>query len=184
MSIEQDLRNWSKYVLEVPNKHLNGLPACPFARKAWIDNKVRVIEAKDDVILSAIHNRHQVGQYELVVIASYAIPDPDVMYRTIEAMNILCAKDDLYFMCFHPEYGAEDAELDFLYDTDWESNIDADYCMIFIQSLSMVDDASKQLEEKGYYRNIPEDEYQNLVIKRRQLREEQNHDEAKSNEKD
>lgn len=177
VNIEQDLRSWSKHLLEVPSEHLNGLPPCPFARKAWLENKVKVIEC-DDVLASALMYRDLVTQqYDLVVAASYTLPDAEYMEQTIEKYNEEYAKDDLYFMLFHPEYGAEEADLDFLYDTDWESGIEDEYCMVFIQSLSKVDDASLQLEGKGYYDAFPQDEYETLVLSRRKRR----NDEAKSN---
>ena len=40
--IIDDVRLWSKHYLEVPNLHLGGVPACPFAKKAWHDKKVWV----------------------------------------------------------------------------------------------------------------------------------------------
>ena len=46
-SIADDLREWSMNVLEVPNPHLDGLPACPYAKKAWQDNKVKIVETKN-----------------------------------------------------------------------------------------------------------------------------------------
>jgi hypothetical protein len=177
VNIEEDLRSWSEHLLEVPSVHLNGLPPCPFARKAWAENQVRIIETQD-VLTSALLHRDLVTSYDLVVIASYNIPDPELMEQKIEAYNNAYAKDDLYFMLFHPEYGAEEAELDFLYDTDWVSNIEDEYCMIFIQSLSKVDDASLQLEKKGYYDAFPKDEYETLVLNRRKRR----NDEATSND--
>lgn len=177
VSIADDLRSWSKYVLEVPSEHLSGLPPCPYARKAWLENKVTVIET-EDVLLSAFLNRHLVNEYDLVVIASYVLPDAETMERTIHEYNDVLARDDLYFMLFHPDYGAEEADLDFLYDTDWESSIEEAYCMVFIQSLSKVDDASLQLEGKNYYDDFPEDEYETLVLNRRKRR----NDEAKSND--
>jgi len=38
--VERDIRKWSHEFLEVPNKKLNGLPPCPYAKQAWLDNKV------------------------------------------------------------------------------------------------------------------------------------------------
>ena len=38
--IKKDVRKWSEHFLEIPNKHLGGFPACPFAKKTWKDNKV------------------------------------------------------------------------------------------------------------------------------------------------
>ena len=43
--ITDDVRKWSKHFLEVPNLHLGGVPACPFAKKAWLDKKV-IVETK------------------------------------------------------------------------------------------------------------------------------------------
>lgn len=169
VTIESDLKDWSEKVLEVPNPHLNGMPACPYARKAWMDNKVKVIETPD-VLLSALLNRHLIGEYDLIIVASFTMPDNETMQLTIEQYNELAAYEDLHFMLFHPEYGADEAELDFLYDHNWQSSLDKEYCMVFIQSLSQVDDASKQLEKKGYYSTFPADEYQNLVLDRRNRR--------------
>ena len=38
--IIEDVRLWSKNYLEVSNVYLGGVPACPFAKKAWHDDKV------------------------------------------------------------------------------------------------------------------------------------------------
>ncbi len=40
--IKEDVRKWSLNYLEVPNVHLGGMPACPFAKKTWADKKVLV----------------------------------------------------------------------------------------------------------------------------------------------
>ena len=106
ISIADDLRSWSEHVLEVPSEHLNGLPPCPYARKAWLDNQVRVIETKD-VLTSALLHRDLVKTHDLVVIASFNLPDAEKMERAIQEYNDKYAVDDLYFMLFHPEYGAE-----------------------------------------------------------------------------
>ena len=43
--VKQDVRKWSEHFLEIPNKHLGGFPACPFAKKTWNDDKV-IVEVK------------------------------------------------------------------------------------------------------------------------------------------
>ena len=186
ISIEDDLRDWSRHVLEVPSLHLKGLPPCPYAKKAWLDNKVEVIEvATDDVVGYAIKNAYKVlsENKELIVTASYELPDALALQKSIDAINMLGAKQDLYFMCFHPDYGAEDADLDFLYETDWQSSIEQDYCMVFVQRLSNVDDKSRVLEKQGYYEAFPKDEYDLLVSNRRKLREQyHNGDETSCND--
>lgn len=167
--IEQDIRNWSKHVLEIPNPYLpNNLPACPYAKRAWADNKVRVIET--DTIMSAVTKEirefHD-HDFDLTIVASYKLPPAEMFWEITEILNDIHAADDIHVMVFHPDYGAEEADLDFLYDHEWESGIERDYCMAFIQRLSQVDEASRHLEKLGYYEAFSEKDYQNLVTDRR-----------------
>lgn len=39
-SLEQDINDWIMNVLSKGSKVFNGLPACPYAKQAWLDNKV------------------------------------------------------------------------------------------------------------------------------------------------
>ena len=70
-------------------------------------------------------------------------------------------------MVFHPDYDATDAGLDFLIEDEQD---DLEYCMVFIQRLSLLDDAAVSLEKSGYYKNFPDDIYESLVLVRRNLR--------------
>ena len=40
--IIEDVRLWSKHFLEVPNLHLGGVPACPFAKKERENNNLYI----------------------------------------------------------------------------------------------------------------------------------------------
>jgi hypothetical protein len=73
----------------------------------------------------------------------------------------------LHCMEFHPDYDAEDAELDFLLEATWESSIQRPYCMLFIQDLAKVVTASDKLKALGYYDAYPPDEYEALVVQRK-----------------
>jgi hypothetical protein len=164
--IEADLRSWSQEVLEIPSSHLGGLPPCPYAKRAWKENKVHVIES-DNIYAASLSACMEFSQFgkELVVVASYDVPDIGRFHGYVVALNQ--AFDNLHCMEFHPDYGAEDAELDFLTDNDWESSIDEPYCMLFIQDLKEVVRASDKLERLGYYKAYPPDEYQSLVLNRK-----------------
>jgi hypothetical protein len=164
--IEADLRSWSKDVLEVPNPHLGGLPACPFARQAWREDKVIVVET-DDLVRDGrkfCADFAGLGK-DLVVVATYNIPDMDDLSALVAAMH--AEFPHLHCMQFHPEYGAEDAELDFLTDNDWESDADSAYAMLFIQDLRLVVEASDRLAHLGYYNAYPHDEHDALVVQRK-----------------
>ena len=181
-SIADDLREWSMNVLEVPNPHLDGLPACPYAKKAWQDNKVKIVETKN-IYKETLRQCSEFtdNAYDITICASFTIPNMQEFSTWCEQRNNLLAKQDLHIMGFHPEFGAEEAELDFLYEHSWDSSVKDEYCMVFIQSLSQVDDASLKLEKLDYYKVYPEDEYQELVINRRTKR---NGNETKSYEKE
>jgi hypothetical protein len=165
-AIEEDLRSWSREVLEVPSAHLKGLPPCPYAAKAWRDNKVLVVESQDIFADSAKHcERFTVLGKELVIIATFDLPAPEDLQALSEDLNERFPA--LHCMTFHPDYGADDAGLDFLTDNDWESSVSEDYAMLFVQGLAQVVVASDKLQPLGYYDVYPPDEYEALVATRK-----------------
>lgn len=165
--IEADLRSWSREVLEAPHSALKGLPPCPYARQAWKDDKVLVVEVTDVIAESArLCDVFHDNDYDLVVVASYRIPFLSLFDDYIQ-LGLNAVFPHLHCMGFHPEYGAEDAGLDFLADTDWESAVAEPYCMVFIQDLQAVVTASDKLERLGYYEAYPRDEYEELVVARK-----------------
>ena len=44
LTLEQEVEKWIEQSLSKPNKIFGGLPPCPYARKAWKDKKVSVLE--------------------------------------------------------------------------------------------------------------------------------------------
>ena len=136
--IKDDIRSWSREVLEVPNPELNGLPACPYAKQAWKQNKVNVVET-DSLVETVVKEADWFDNtYDLVIVASYNFPEIDFFDTYIEYLNDTYSENDLHIMGFHPDYGAEDADLDFLYNNNWESSVEDEYAMMFIQSLVMM----------------------------------------------
>jgi hypothetical protein len=116
----------------------------------------------------ADHYCHHFNKYnkDLIIVASYNLPDIDDFNSFIED-HLNANYPKLHCMGFHPEYGAEAAELDFLLENDWHSEIEEDYCMIFIQNLKLVVEASDKLEPLGYYQAYPKEEYEALVVQRK-----------------
>ena len=70
-------------------------------------------------------------------------------------------------MLFHPDYPPREGSEEFLTDNEWESDIEEDYMMVFIQSLSFLNKASVALENSGYYNYFSDDLYQSLIEARR-----------------
>ena len=73
---------------------------------------------------------------------------------------------DIYLMGFHPETEANDL----LDDSEFETELDALYGMIFIQRFSLLCNASEKLMSKGYYeRNHGNYDVQAILAKRKEL---------------
>ena len=49
--IKEEIRCWSKEVLEVPSENFEQLPPCPYAKQAWKKDKVK-IHVTDDLSLA------------------------------------------------------------------------------------------------------------------------------------
>jgi len=171
--IASDIRKWSNEFLELPNEKLNGLPPCPYAKQAWVDDKVTFsINTGIEGLIHSIRDFDK-HDYDIVVWASEELPDMQYLDGLCDGINELMsiAGMDMHLMVFHPDYNAEQAGLDFLVADDVVDE-SLEYCMVFVQRLSVLDDAALSLEKSGYYLHFPVDVFQSLVIDRRRLRNE------------
>ncbi len=171
--VEQDIRTWSHNFLEIPNVKLNGLPPCPYAKQAWLDNKVVFsINTGVDGLAKEVAD-FECHDYDIVVWASEYLPEMQYLDGWCDGVNqaMSIAGKDMHLMVFHPDYDAEEAGLDFLIEDDIVDE-SLTYCMVFVQKLSLLDDAALSLEKSGYYKHFPEDTYEALVLERRRLRSE------------
>ena len=150
LKVVAELKQWSKQVLERPSDHYNGLPPCPFAHKAWLDNKVKIdFGGKKEIIKNCINWNDDI-ELLIVVVEDPKWGDID---DWCEAENDQLSNDDLTLMAFCHEGdavppGQPEEELE-----DWDHLIDEPYSMVFIQRLSTVNAASEKLERQGYYKN-------------------------------
>ena len=171
--IEADIRKWSHEFLEVPNAKLNGLPPCPYAKQAWLDNKVVFsINTGLQGLVKEVADFEQ-HDYDIVVWANQYLPDMEYLDGYCDGINeaMSIAGKDMHLMVFHPDYDATEAGLDFLVEEDVTDD-GLVYCMVFVQRLSTLDDAALSLEKSGYYEHFPKEVFESLVLDRRELRNE------------
>ena len=159
--IIDDLKNWSKNALKIPNEHYNNLPACPFAKAAWINDKVGFIfnyEGNYNLIHSCINDWDD--SKDVIILIDFFPDDLDDLDVFLDDVNqdISSGKyntKDMYLMGFHPEDESNELLDDSL---DMEEDSGPTYAMIFFQRLSKLQEASDSLRMKGYY-NVCEDYY-------------------------
>ena len=124
--IIQDVRRWSELYLEVPNKHLNGFPACPYAKKTGQEKNVLVeVKPKNKWYKSQL-NRHldnitfnnkiyEKEGYDLLIFCDpYFNYSTDNFQDVIDEYNDWYNIKDLFCMGFHPDNPANVADKEFL----------------------------------------------------------------------
>jgi hypothetical protein len=152
--IKQELRAWSKHALESPSPFFNNLPACPYAKKAWEEDKVGfVFKTEDDNLclyqtIAGFDDRFEVI---MVVDLSYK-KDPEDFEDFIHALNEaisegIVGQRDVWVMGFHPDDDADDL----LGDGTFSPLVDEKYAIIFVQRLKSLHEKSKTLKAMGYY---------------------------------
>ena len=176
--IHEEIRLWSKHYLEVRNKHLNGLPACPFARKSWAQNKVDIqIRNTDQGYTRDLHRhvkRLDFDKKELLIFCdvNYKQYSLNKFQSIIDNFNGRYNKKDVYFMGFHPYNPPNKEEQEFLLDPTGDVSDLPDskiqFSMMLIQKFSQLYEASDRLHRMGYYNEWPTDYYHEVVSSRQQ----------------
>jgi hypothetical protein len=167
-TIKEDILSWSKDFLEIPNKHLNNFPVCPYAKKTRLDNHINIVEHNDpstylEAVIKEADNFK--GKISIVACSDLSIT-ADELADYIHALNYVYVPRDVYLMASHPE--DFDEEIDFLQDTAWESH--NDFLMVLIQSFDELEEASTSLKKIGYYDNWNEDYFSGTVEQRKQYK--------------
>ena len=150
-TIKQDLENWVANYLDVPSMFYNGSKPCPFAKKAWVNNKVNVVLGTKPEVVAAVDEWDDKFDLTIVVYDHTEWQSNE----WVKKHNPTIIDDDLYLMSFDPdEFGPDDPNLD---PHNWGSVTDEVYGMVFVQRLSKLINYSDNLVSSGYYQNVSED---------------------------
>ncbi len=152
MQLARILEDWILDELCKPDEFVNGNALCPFARNAWLSEKVKTREEVGD-IWDAVYEEIATfdDTYQVVVCGNYG---DKYTY------------DDLEAGCFalNGWLAATGVDIWLLSFKDKGLN------MIFVQRLTDLDNASAKLERLDYYVNYDPDDYRRLVEMRKQRR--------------
>jgi len=168
----QEIMAWSDHTLHKPNPFYNGMPPCPYAQKAWEDNKVLILFKYDtnmQVLYSTISQWEDA--FDLVIIVDMAFQkDSDVFHDYLEQLNEAISDGvfidrDMWLMGFHPH----DEPNDFIDDNSFMQIVEDEYAMIFVQRLSKVQESADKLAKKGYYDNYLEEYDAEQIFQKREL---------------
>ena len=150
----EEIIAWSEHTLQKPNPFYNNLPACPYAQKAWQENKVAILFKYEDsyqCLYSTISQWEDV--FDLCIIVDMDFErDPDRFHSYLDDLNTAISEGifiekDMWVMGFHPH----DEANDFIDDQSFMQMVEDEYAMIFVQRLSKLQEAADKIKEKGYY---------------------------------
>jgi hypothetical protein len=147
--MEEWISEWVEQLAK-PDSHTNGAPLCPFAKQAWQKGQVCVQTDQD-----------------LWGLVCREIEHFDCTHKVV-----MCVQEEPEQDYFELEAGCN-ALNQWLAHTGkdiWLLSYQEDRAIVFIQTLSDLDDAADILHKLGYYDNYPADDYQRLIKQRRELR--------------
>jgi len=153
-AIVEEILQWSETALEKPSPQFNNLPPCPYARKALMDEKVAILFKYDDsyqVLYSCISQFDD--NFDLAIIVDVhndksAYDFHEYLESLNEAIsNGMFIDKDVWVMGFHPDDDVSETAQ----ETAIEAITDTEYSMIFVQRLTVLQEAADKLDKKGYY---------------------------------
>ena len=100
----EELRSWSSSVLETPNPHLSGLPACPYAKKSWSEGRTNVLVGEDVLDLKKAINLYNPISTDILIWVNFNLGRQDLWERWIALWNKRHVKKNINLMLFHPDY--------------------------------------------------------------------------------
>jgi hypothetical protein len=161
-----ELRQWSRTVLEKPQEKFNNLPACPHAKKTWDNNKVNVVISECEMwsdLMDYIINFDDT--YDVIIYCgdNYENITADEVDTRINLLNKQVNRLNLYVMGSHP-----DTEIEFATEqSEFMALFEDDYYQIFVQRLDVLIKASDNIIKKGYYKNYSNQQYQSQILNRK-----------------
>lgn len=144
------MQDWILNDLSSPIALLNGFSKCPYAKTAYLENKVKFF---DDVDVGNIINDWNDDLIDVAVINLGDISSYEISLKT-ELLNRVYMPLDFIFLDDHVEN--EERMEDVVFNN-------GKYNVLFLQRKSKLDLAAKKLEKLGYYKNWTKEYYDEVV---------------------
>ena len=155
-NIRSSLLEWMINFVERPNSLLGDWPPCPYARKARLDNRFKILfDYSNDFSDSIAYSKIVLDSNDVVVICfDHKNIDAIYLQDLIKNKNTLLMQDDYVILEDHPDI------------PELVNGVSMNFgkCgLLLMQRLSKLNDASKQLKEKGYYNHWDQSAVDNVV---------------------
>lgn len=155
---EKFIKEWIATTLNTPHAVFNDLPACPYARTALLNNKVKFLHcARPDwtEVIAAWD-----GKAEVLVVMVHDEMEVPAFHALMEEGNAAMKEAGLIGLEDHPDYVEKVGGV---------MLNNGRYQLILIQKEAALEKARAHLERLGYYRQWPDDYYEEVTGKTRNL---------------
>lgn len=142
---EQFLKTWIIGTLDTPQPILNGLPSCPFARKALTDGKVMFMHCDTPAWETVVE---WFGDREVLCLVVHQPMAVDAFHAMVEEGNRVLSRSGLIGLEDHPDYPERIGDV---------VMNNGRYQIVLVQRISDLEKARGRLEKTGYYTNWPAD---------------------------
>lgn len=157
--MESDIQKWILERLSVDLPEFNNMPACPFAKQALIDKKIKIVKCKDFTESMLYETDPWPENIEVIVfgIDPASISPTELTEVTEVANSTFLGERGLIGLEDHP---------DSLENVAGYNVNEGNWALILVQSLTKVKNARKILEKRGYYKNWDTEYYKEVVLDR------------------
>ena len=129
----------------------SGFALCPYAKKAWLDDRVKVVVCEEGLWDKVAEECVNFDSKNALTVCIDENPD-----RSYDELESACMAMNSYFSVTKQDL--------------WVLVFEGEVAIIFIQRLSELDDASQRLEKVGYYKQYDPEDYIKLILARRERR--------------
>jgi hypothetical protein len=142
--IQQQLTDWLVNFIEKPNPMLNGWAPCPYARRARVSGKFDIKFATiDDLLLTIEQAAAELAEREVVAVCiDRNTISADKLEELVAEQNHKLMAVDVVLLEDHPDAVeiVNGVHMNF-----------GNCAIVFVQSLSKLNEASQQLQQSNYY---------------------------------
>ena len=157
-----DIINWITDFVEQPHPALNGWPPCPHARRARTEGQLDIRPGATDPYTDL--RSVEMGHWEVIVLIYDPREFPAAEFeQQIESVNTaFLVPKNMIALADHPD----SPEI-----VNGVSMNQGQWAIVFVQNLSKLEAVARNLADRGYYHNWPEEYLQQLFEHRRDPRQ-------------
>lgn len=160
--MESDIQNWIVERLSVSLPNFNNMPACPFAKQALVDQKIKIVSVTEHNSIAETLKQYASAwpaNIEVLVIGcDPKLITPEELSDVVETSNATFLKDNgLLALEDHPEEPE--------YAAGYHVN-EGNWALVLLQSKEKIVSARKILDRRGYYKNWDQEYYKEVVLDR------------------